>query len=390
MAEFFNTGLTEQQFLDEYWQKKPLLIRQAFPDFQSPISADDLIELAAEEEIESRLIVENEKSGDWSLRSEGLSNQDFKDLPASHWTVLVQDLEKHLPEMQSVIDPFRFLPDWRHDDLMASYAAKFGSVGAHTDSYDVFLLQAMGSRRWQLSDQPLFQPELIAGLDLKILKAFAPDQSWDLVAGDMLYVPPHFAHHGVALNDCITFSIGFRAPSKVDVLDALTNSLLDAELGRDRYSDPDLIVAEHTHEISQQAVTDVKKLLHNAIDEADPVIASALGRLLTETKNSLIELAEAQCSELPIAADLNAHFEAGDVLERNLYYRFAWTKSHQGAQLFCAAEAYALSDYEHAMLLTEKALLTADEWVLLSLDTQSTTILCELIAEGAWFWQTAS
>ena len=390
MAEFFNTGLTEQQFLDEYWQKKPLLIRQAFPDFQSPISADDLIELAAEEEIESRLIVENEKSGDWSLRSEGLSNQDFKDLPASHWTVLVQDLEKHLPEMQSVIDPFRFLPDWRHDDLMASYAAKFGSVGAHTDSYDVFLLQAMGSRRWQLSDQPLFQPELIAGLDLKILKAFAPDQSWDLVAGDMLYVPPHFAHHGVALNDCITFSIGFRAPSKVDVLDALTNSLLDAELGRDRYSDPDLIVAEHTHEISQQAVTEVKKLLHNAIDEADPVIASALGRLLTETKNSLIELAEDQCSELPIAADLNAHFEAGDVLERNLYYRFAWTKSHQGAQLFCAAEAYALNDYEHAMLLTEKALLTADEWALLSLDTQSTTILCELIAEGAWFWQTAS
>ena len=390
MAEFFNTGLTEQQFLDEYWQKKPLLIRQAFPDFQSPISADDLIELAAEEEIESRLIVENEKSGDWSLRSEGLSNQDFKDLPASHWTVLVQDLDKHLPEMQSVIDPFRFLPDWRHDDLMASYAAKFGSVGAHTDSYDVFLLQAMGSRRWQLSDQPLFQPELIAGLDLKILKAFAPDQSWDLVAGDMLYVPPHFAHHGVALNDCITFSIGFRAPSKVDVLDALTNSLLDAELGRDRYSDPDLIVAEHTHEISQQAVTEVKKLLHNAIDEADPVIASALGRLLTETKNSLIELAEDQCSELPIAADLNAHFEAGDVLERNLYYRFAWTKSHQGAQLFCAAEAYALNDYEHAMLLTEKTLLTADEWALLSLDTQSTTILCELIAEGAWFWQTAS
>ena len=120
------------------------------------------------------------------------------------------------------------------------------------------------------------------------------------------------------------------------------------------------------------------------------MIASALGRLLTDTKNSLIELAEDQCSELPIAADLNAHFEAGDVLERNLYYRFAWTKSHQGAQLFCAAEAYALNDYEHAMLLTEKALLTADEWALLSLDTQSTTILCELIAEGAWFWQTAS
>ena len=390
MTAFFNTGLTQQQFLDEYWQKKPLLIRQAFTNFQSTITADDLIELACEPDIESRLIEQSEQSGDWLLKSEGLSEQDFDKLPATHWTVLVQDIDKHLPELQPVIDPFRFLPDWRHDDLMASYAPKSGSVGAHTDSYDVFLLQTMGTRRWQVSDQPILQPELITGLDLQILKTFDPDQSWDLVPGDMLYVPPHFAHHGVALDDCITFSIGFRAPSKVEVLDAVTNALLEGNLGQDRYSDPELITAQHTHEISQQAVTKVKQLLHDVIDEADPLIASALGRLVTDTKNSLIELAEDNSSDLPTAEELTVQFKQGKVLERNLYYRFAWTRNDQTSQLFFAAEAYDLSDYEHAILLTEKTLLTEAEWRLLSLNPQSVDVLCELIAEGGWFWQDLS
>ena len=390
MTAFFNTGLTQQQFLNEYWQKKPLLIRQAFTNFQSTITADDLIELACEPDIESRLIEQSEQSGDWLLKSEGLSEQDFDKLPATHWTVLVQDIDKHLPELQPVIDPFRFLPDWRHDDLMASYAPKSGSVGAHTDSYDVFLLQTMGTRRWQVSDQPILQPELITGLDLQILKTFDPDQSWDLAPGDMLYVPPHFAHHGVALDDCITFSIGFRAPSKVEVLDAVTNALLEGNLGQGRYSDPELITAQHTHEISQQAVTKVKQLLHDVIDEADPLIASALGRLVTDTKNSLIELAEDNSSDLPTAEELTVQFKQGKVLERNLYYRFAWTRNDQTSQLFFAAEAYDLSDYEHAILLTEKTLLTEAEWRLLSLNPQSVDVLCELIAEGGWFWQDLS
>lgn len=390
MTAFFNTGLTQQQFLNEYWQKKPLLIRQAFTNFQSTITADDLIELACESDIESRLIEQSEQSGDWLLKSEGLSEQDFDKLPATHWTVLVQDIDKHLPELQPVIDPFRFLPDWRHDDLMASYAPKSGSVGAHTDSYDVFLLQTMGTRRWQVSDQPILQPELIVGLDLQILKTFDPDQSWDLAPGDMLYVPPHFAHHGVALDDCITFSIGFRAPSKVEVLDAVTNALLEGNLGQGHYSDPELITAQHTHEISQQAVTKVKQLLHDVIDEADPLIASALGRLVTDTKNSLIELAEDNSSDLPTAEELTVQFKQGKVLERNLYYRFAWTRNDQTSQLFFAAEAYDLSDYEHAILLTEKTLLTEAEWRLLSLNPQSVDVLCELIAEGGWFWQDLS
>ena len=239
MTAFFNTGLTQQQFLEEYWQKKPLLIRQAFTDLRSPITTDELIELACEPDIESRLIQQNEQSGDWLLKSENLSEQDFEKLAATHWTVLVQDIDKHLAELQSVIDPFRFLPDWRYDDLMASYAPKSGSVGAHTDSYDVFLLQTMGTRRWQISDRPIMQPELISGLDLKILKTFDPDQSWDLAPGDMLYLPPGTGYpvriHGAFVSDeevhkVVKFLKEKGAPRYVDeILNPTDSSMMQSD-----------------------------------------------------------------------------------------------------------------------------------------------------------------
>ncbi|RKZ82116.1 MAG: cupin domain-containing protein, partial [Gammaproteobacteria bacterium] len=187
MAVFFNTALSQQQFLDQYWQKKPLLIRQAYTDFESPISADDLAGLACEPAIESRLIEENGQAGPWQVTNGPLSEDDFARLPATHWTMLVQDVDKHLPEVQYLLDPFRFIPDWRRDDLMISYAPEFGTVGPHTDSYDVFLLQAMGTRRWQISDEPIYEAKLIDGLGLQILQEFTPDQTWDLRPGDMLY-----------------------------------------------------------------------------------------------------------------------------------------------------------------------------------------------------------
>ena len=190
MTAFFNTGLTQQQFLQQYWQKKPLLIRQAFSDFQSPISPDDLAGLACEPEIESRLIEEKGALGPWQVRSGPLTEDDFARLPSTHWTMLVQDVDKHLPELQSLLDPFRFIPDWRRDDLMVSYAPQHGSVGPHTDGYDVFLLQAMGERRWQINDKAMTDAALIEGLDVQILQEFHPDQSWDLQPGDMLYLPP--------------------------------------------------------------------------------------------------------------------------------------------------------------------------------------------------------
>ncbi|OUR64249.1 cupin [Methylophaga sp. 42_25_T18] len=387
MTAFFNTGLTQQQFLQQYWQKKPLLIRQAFSDFQSPISPDDLAGLACEPEIESRLIEEKGALGPWQVRSGPLTEDDFARLPSTHWTMLVQDVDKHLPELQSLLDPFRFIPDWRRDDLMVSYAPQHGSVGPHTDGYDVFLLQAMGERRWQINDKAMTDAALIEGLDVQILQEFHPDQSWDLQPGDMLYLPPHIAHHGVALNDCMTFSFGFRAPTKVDMLDAVINAMLERDMGRAHYRDPKLIAAQHAHEISQSAVTEIKQLLHDAIDEADSVITSALGRLVTDTKASLVDLAEQRGSDLATVEDIALLFEQDNVLERNVYYRFAWTADDHAGQLFFAGEAYDLDNVEHLAMLTEKNVLTQIEWLQLNQDEQSVDLLCRLISEGGWFWQ---
>lgn len=390
MAYFFNTGLTQQQFLDEYWQKKPLLIRQAFSDFESPITPEDLAGLACEPEIESRLIEENGQKGAWQVTHGPLSEDDFSRLPETHWTMLVQDVDKHLPELQNLLDPFRFIPDWRRDDLMISYAPEHGTVGPHTDGYDVFLLQAMGTRRWQIGNEEVHNPNLIEGLNLQILFEFSPDQTWDLEPGDMLYLPPHFAHHGVALNDCMTFSFGFRAPSQADMLDAVTNSLLEHELGYKRYRDLDLQPSSNNCEIDASAVRRLKQLLHDAIDNAEPILASSLGKFVTETKSTLTLLAEEVSDDLPSAEDVTALFAQGNVLQRSYYHRFAWAKDSVHALLFLAGEAYSVDvEYvDNIILLAEKPLLTKDEWLLIKKDLKSADILCQLIAEGGWFWTT--
>jgi 50S ribosomal protein L16 3-hydroxylase len=388
VADFFNTGLTHQQFLEQYWQKKPLLIRQAFADFETPITPDELAGLACEEEIESRLIEEMGQEGAWQVTTGPLSEADFGRLPATHWTMLVQDVDKHLPDLQYLLDPFHFIPDWRRDDLMISYAPEHGTVGPHTDGYDVFLLQALGTRRWQIGSEPITEAKLIDGLELQILAEFSPDQTWDLEPGDMLYLPPHFAHHGVALNDCMTFSFGFRAPSKIDMLDAVTNSLIENELASSRYRDADLLVSQNSSEIDAEAVQRLKQLLHDAVDEATPILASALGKFVTETKSTLTVLASETISDLPAVDDVNELFEQGNILQRSDYHRFAWAKSETEVQFFMAGETYQarVASLRNIIMLAEQTRFTQDDWTLLKKDTESSTILCQLIAEGGWFW----
>tara|TARA_R110001606_G_scaffold361754_7_gene515414 strand:+ start:335528 stop:336697 length:1170 start_codon:yes stop_codon:yes gene_type:complete len=388
MTHFFNTGMNQQQFLDEYWQKKPLLIRQAFVDFESPISPEDLAGLACEPEIESRLIEENGQDGPWQVTNGPLSEDDFGRLPATNWTMLVQDVDKHLPDLQYILDPFHFIPDWRRDDLMISYAPEHGTVGPHTDGYDVFLLQALGTRRWQISDMPVIDAPIIDGLGVQILTEFTPDQTWDLQPGDMLYLPPHFAHHGVAMNDCMTYSIGFRAPSQVDLLDAVVNSMLEHGLGKIRYNDSDLTLSPHSAEIDAQAIARLKAMLHQAIDDAEPVLASALGKFVTETKSSLSAIVEESLTDLLTIEEVTELFEQGDVLQRSVYCRFAWTANEQGSQLFLAGEAYPISvkGVTHLARLTEQNELTITDWQQLKQDTQIANLLCQLIAEGGWFW----
>ena len=389
MTHFFNTDLTSQQFIDQYWQQKPLLIRQAFNHFESPITAEELAGLACEDYIESRLIEEFGSNGNWQLRHGPFDDADFAALPATHWTLLVQDVDKHVPELNAILKRFDFIPEWRRDDLMISYAPEGGSVGPHTDGYDVFLLQAQGMRRWLISNVPITEAVLQPGLDLKILSHFEPDQSWDLQPGDMLYLPPHYAHHGVALNDCMTFSIGFRAPTAAESMDAMVNTMLEQGLGQTHYADPALSLPINSGEIDTAAVEQLKHLLHQTLDDMTPQLVKIMGQLVTETKPSLNELADSIYSEQPCdSSELASRFSKGDSLQRNPYLRYAWACDDEAGYLFCAGETYpvAKNSIHGLALLAESDELTASQWQQIQHYPELVVLLCRLIAEGAWFW----
>jgi 50S ribosomal protein L16 3-hydroxylase len=234
-------GLSAQQFLDRHWQQKLLLIRRAFTGDFAPLTNQEILTLAGYEDAESRLITQH-GNRDWQLMHGPFRPAAFRKLRAAasaspKWTVLVQDVQHFSHEAHALLAHFRFLPQARIDDLMVSYAVKGGGVGPHFDSYDVFLLQGSGQRRWQVSAQRdlTLQP----GLPLKILARFAPTQEWVLNTGDMLYLPPGYAHNGIAeTDDCVTWSIGLRAPSHQELIDTWLDSLHDAVVADDRYRDP--------------------------------------------------------------------------------------------------------------------------------------------------------
>ena len=197
-------------FLRDNWQKKPLLIRNPWADWKNPIEPDDLAGLACEPTVESRLIVQKRK--DWSVEPGPIPETRFGKLGKAPWTLLVQAVDHHVPDVAALIAPFRFIPDWRIDDVMVSYASDGGGVGPHFDQYDVFLVQGLGTRRWQVGALCDDSTELLPHDDLRLLANFEATDEWLLEPGDMLYVPPRFAHNGVAVgDDCMTYSVGFRA-----------------------------------------------------------------------------------------------------------------------------------------------------------------------------------
>ena len=231
-------GITAREFLRDYWQKKPLLIRQAIPDFESPIDADELAGLALEEEVESRLVIEHGERP-WELRRGPFAEDAFGALPEREWTLLVQAVDQFVPEVAELLEQFRFLPSWRIDDVMISFAAPGGSVGPHFDNYDVFLLQAQGKRNWKIGQMCNSESPLLQHADLRILAEFEESAEWVLEPGDMLYLPPRLAHFGIAEDDCMTYSVGFRAPSAAEVLTHFTDFLAQYLTDEERYTDAD-------------------------------------------------------------------------------------------------------------------------------------------------------
>lgn len=280
----FLGNLTAKQFLRGYWQKKPLLIRQALPDFASPYSPEELAGLACEEEIESRIITTTDnKDCPWQLRNGPFLESDFATLGEKNWTLLVQDCQRYSSEVAALLTHFNFIPQWRLDDIMISYATEGGSVGPHIDQYDVFLIQGKGERRWQIDSKAISEDNLYAGCELDILKDFTPDEEWVLSPGDMLYLPPQLAHYGVAMNDCMTLSVGFRAPSHQEMVTAYLDDMYQHVDQKQRFSDPHRGVPENISEIDVEDIAQFVDVLKHHIND-NKRMADIFGRLVTETK----------------------------------------------------------------------------------------------------------
>lgn len=276
-------GLSPEQFMRRHWQKKPVLIRQALPGVQPPLTRSELMALAGRDDVESRLV--EQAAGQWRLRQGPFNRRQIPPLGRPGWTLLVQGLDLHVPAAHELLSRFRFVPEARLDDLMISYASDGGGVGPHTDSYDVFLLQVSGQRRWRAG--PVKDGALVPGMPVKLLANFEPTEEWVLEPGDMLYLPPRWGHDGVAVGgDCMTCSIGFRTPTPTelarDVLQRMIDAL-EAPAQEGHYRDPAGSATATPGLIPAALQNFAAQAVVSALNDANS-LACALGESLTEPK----------------------------------------------------------------------------------------------------------
>ena len=275
-------GMSAEVFLREYWHKKPLLIRGALRDVGAPVDFDWLSQLAQQEEVESRLI--ESRKGGWHVENGPFRASRFKRLPESDWTLLVQSVNHHLPHIDEILWRFNFIPYARLDDLMISYAPPGGTVGPHFDSYDVFLLQVGGRKRWQISAQT--DDAFIEDAPIRVLKDFRVEEEYILEHGDMLYLPPRYAHYGVAMEPGMTYSIGFRAPSAQELATEFLVYMQDRICVEGRYADPGLQWQSDPARIPQAMVDEIAQTLAQ-IRWDKALVADFLGHYLSEPKASV-------------------------------------------------------------------------------------------------------
>jgi 50S ribosomal protein L16 3-hydroxylase len=319
-------GLTAAQFLRDYWHKKPLLIRNAIPNFKPLLKYEALADLAGRNHVEARLITHTD--GQWDMQ-----HGPLEQLPARsqrEWTLLVQGVNLYDAKADALLRQFRFVPDARLDDLMISYATDGGGVGPHFDSYDVFLLQAQGRRRWRIGAQKNL--DLVEGLPLKILQNFQADEEFVLEPGDMLYLPPHYAHDGVAEGECMTYSIGFRAPSYQELGENFLQFMADSIDLPGRYADPDLQPAKNPAEIPKAMLGAIADEL-NKVRFTEDDITIFLGEYLSEPKHIVFFTPVAK--PLPVGRFVEAARKKGVALSAKTLMLY------RGRNVFINGESFA-------------------------------------------------
>jgi 50S ribosomal protein L16 3-hydroxylase len=330
-------GRSPRAFLQRYWQRRPLLLRAALPNFRDPLDADELAGLACEPEVESRLVMVRGGHYPWQLIEGPQDPERLRRLPRTHWSLLVQECNQHVPALRELLELFDFVPNWRVDDVMVSFAPRGGTVGPHVDSYDVFLLQGRGRRRWQVDTRA--RPRFRAGLDLRILERFEPRQEWVLEPGDMLYLPPGVGHHGVSLEDALTYSIGFRAPSQIELLMGTLQQAVGAIDADARYRDAGRAPALARGEIAPEDLAQVAGTIRAALDTiAGQPLEAIAGRLLTQSR-SATPTPPARALD---ARTLGARLRGGASLRRAEASRLAFALQPAGLWLFVDGRAEVL------------------------------------------------
>jgi 50S ribosomal protein L16 3-hydroxylase len=337
------TGLRDfdvAQFLQDYWQQKPLLIRAPWHSWSNPVTPDELAGLACEPLVESRIITRRDHA--WELELGPVPEDRFANTGRDPWTLLVQSVDHHLPDVAALLDQFRFVPNWRVDDVMVSYAVDGGGVGAHFDHYDVFLVQGLGRRRWELGALCDDTTPLMPHDGLRLLADFEATQEWILEPGDILYVPPRVAHRGTAVgDDCMTYSIGFRAPSRAELIETWADDMAAELSDSDRYDDPHLVQQDNPGEISAQALTRLQAMIAETLNDRSR-FSRWFGQYNTAPKNPEIDWRPEQAAD---ADDIRAWLAAGLPLIRNPASRFSFIReSATSLMLFADGHCFACGE----------------------------------------------
>jgi len=370
--------LSIEDFLANYWQKKPLVIRNAFPDFEMPFTAEELAGLAVDTDAPSRMIIEHglaPENAPWQVKTSPFDDEDFTTLPDSHCTFLVNDLERYIPELGNLIEPFRFIPDWRIDDLMVSYAEDQGTVGPHSDEYDVFLIQGKGKRRWKVITRDDYNKELIPDLPIALLKEFDEDEDWLLETGDMLYLPPSMPHYGTAEGPCFTFSVGFQAPRTVDLVQNWLETFSTKPEYKKRFNDADRVIQSNPGEINHSDISILKGLMNDAIEQQQDSLNIFLGKQLTETRGESVKL---DC-DTP-----SQGFSTTTDYERESWLRMAYIEEKEHLLFFAEGDhiQLPLSLKSHIQDLCENYFLTCESLKPLTKNSAFKAFFTRLINNG--------
>jgi 50S ribosomal protein L16 3-hydroxylase len=370
----YQLNLNWPEFLEKYWQKQPVVLKNALPGFVDPITPDELAGLAMEAEVDSRLVSYN--NGQWQAANGPFEH--FDDMGENGWSLLAQAVNHwHAPSAE-LVRPFRVLPDWRLDDLMISFSVPGGGVGPHIDQYDVFIIQGMGSRRWRVGDK-LPMRQFCPHPALLHVDPFTPIIDADLQPGDILYIPPGFPHDGITNQTALNYSVGFRGPNGRDLISSFADYALEQDLGSEHYSDPDLTCREHPGRVEQYELDRLRGMMIDMLNQPQD-FTQWFGRFATTPRHEL-DIAPAQP---PYSADeVAAALSEGETLTRLSGLRVL----HIADSFFINSEHWQTVAPEAADVLCRYTSVDGKTLGEAGYNPAFITELTELINQGYWFFE---